>query len=163
MAKRLLGLSGLGAILLVGVGCRTASPGIMTAPVQMTSEPVACPVLEAKAEFSCWYSDKDAPLSHCVLWRDHNPGCGLPEKAMTYFNGGAQGVASDAHLNGTWLGATIYEDEQGRVGQLVFDTRGRTYLKHHTDSPPVTGAPINPVRWPRWPAGLEGGPEQRRD
>lgn len=163
MTKRLLGLSGLGAVLLVGLGCQTAPLPVTASPVQVVAQPVACPVLEAKAEFSCWNSDRNSPASHCVLFKDHNPGCGLPEKAMAYFNRGAQAMQADHYLTGTWSVFSIFEDEQGRVGQLVTNTDGRTYLKHHNESPPITGAPINPVRWPRWPAGLEGGPEQRRN
>lgn len=163
MAKRLLWLSGLSAILLIGSGCRTASPAITMGPVQMTSEPVACPILEAKAEFSCWNSDRNSPASHCVLLKDHNPSCGLPEKAMAYFNRGAQAVQSDHYPSGSWFVFTVFEDEQGRVGQRGTNTDGRVRLMHHTESALITGAPINPVRWPRWPAGLEGGPEQRRD
>jgi hypothetical protein len=129
-----------------------------------TVDPPLCPKLEAKADFSCWWSDNTAPLSHCVLVRDHNPGCRIPERAIAYFNRGAvlnQGIDHD-RPNGTWMVISIYEDEQGRVGRLWMsetdqgldvDRQASLVGTHTTPKPPV---------WPRWPRGYEGGPEQVR-
>lgn len=147
----------LAAISLAG--CRTTpTPPIVTQAV------VPCPKLEAHVVFSCWWSGDDRPLSHCVLWRDNAPGCGLAPKAVAYFNRGAPGRVDEGYRpEGGWLGIAIFEDEQGRVGQRAVQPNGERFLSHHSESPPVVSerAPL-PPKWPRWPSGLEGGPEQRK-
>lgn len=149
----------LAAALAAAAGC-AAKPSLEVAVAQ----PPQCPFLEAKADFSCWWSDNTSPLSHCVLVRDHNPGCRIPERAIAYFNQGAVSNHGVDHErpNGTWLVISIFEDEQGRVGQLWMnestqfldvDRQAALVGTHTTPKPPV---------WPRWPRGYEGGPEQVR-
>lgn len=147
------------AALAGAAGC-AAKPALELAVAQ----PPLCPKLEAKADFSCWWSDNTAPLSHCVLVRDHNPGCGIPERAIDYFNRGTVTNLGVDHErpNGAWMVISIYEDEQGRVGRLLMtdttryldvDRQASLVGAHTTPKPPV---------WPRWPRGYEGGPEQVR-
>ena len=153
--------SAFAAALILGAGCATKPP-LVVAKV----DPLQCPKLEANAEFSCWWSDNTAPLSHCVLVRDNNPGCGIPARAMAYFNRGAvinRGVDHE-RPNGTWMVLKVYEDEQGRVGQLLMtDTTQHLDVDRQAADVGKHTVPKDPV-WPRWPAGYEGGPEQvRRD
>lgn len=145
--------------LLTLAACATPQPQTVA-----NLEPVICPKLEANAEFSCWWSNNTAPLSHCVLVRDNNPGCGIPARAIAYFNRGVifdRGIDHD-RPNGTWTIATIYEDEQGRIGQLLLTENGK-YLDVDRQAAAASKhtTPTNPI-WPRWPSGYEGGPEQVR-
>ncbi|MGO4411033.1 MULTISPECIES: hypothetical protein [unclassified Brevundimonas] len=150
---------GLALAALSLAGCRTApSPPVVAEAI------TPCPKLEANVVFSCWWSGDDRPLSHCVLWKDNAPGCGLAPKAVAYFNRGAPGHRDEGYRpDGGWMGISIFEDELGRVGQRSERSTGERFLSHHSESPLIVAArePL-PPRWPRWPAGLEGGPEQRR-
>jgi hypothetical protein len=98
--------------------------------------------------------------------RDNNPGCGIPARAIAYFNRGAVITRSVDHErpNGEWTVLKIFEDEQGRVGQRVTtDTTQFLDVDRQAAAVGKHTVPKDPV-WPRWPAGYEGGPEQvRRD
>ena len=127
-----------------------------------TSQTPLCAPLETSATFSCWWSSADAPLSHCVMVEEDEPACNLKVKGGAYLTRGA--LVRETMTNppgGTWLMLNLYEDAEGKVGQLAFRTDGADYLWHHWSSPVPTG-PISPPRWPRWPGGVEFGPEQER-
>lgn len=146
-----------GALLaaLLVTGCQTTREVAEVAAL-------VCVPLETKAWFSCWWSANDAPLTHCVLMSEDEPRCGLKRKAGDYFNRGATNHFDPVkYPDGTWFGLSIFEDSEGRVGQLVSSTDGTDYLANHSASPIPTGATKPPV-WPRFPSGLEFGPEQVR-
>lgn len=148
----------LNVMILMAVGACQSAPKQQAADLA-----IYCPILQANAEFSCWWSDNDAPLSHCVLIKDNNPGCGMPQKAISYFNRGAVFDRGKDHdrPNGTWMSVKIYEDSSGRVGLLRL-ANDVSQLGHHSESDLSKMVPAKPPIWPRWPNGVEGGPEQRR-
>jgi hypothetical protein len=153
LCKRIL----LGGAMMLMTSCAT-TPHQTVAKIDLPP----CPKLEANAEFSCWWSDKTSPLSHCVLVRDNNPSCGIPERAIAYFNQGAiiNSSIGDERPGGAWMVIKIFEDENGRVGQR-FMVADNTYIDvdRQAAARGMLSAPKDPV-WPRWPAGYEGGPEQ---
>ena len=121
-----------------------------------------CVPLETKAWFSCWVSASNAPLSHCVAYAEDDPACGLKARGGAYLSRGApSGHAGTTERSGGWMLIPVFADEEGRVGMAATRMDGTRYLSHHDQSPPPTDAPL-PPRWPRWPAGLEFGPEQTK-
>ena len=140
-------------VALLVAGCQT------TREVAEVAPPICVP-LETKAEFSCWWSAPDAPISHCILLSEDEPRCGLKRRAGDFFNRGATlGFDASTRPNGTWFITNVYEDPEGRVGFLRTDIRGVDFLGVHSESPVPTGATKPPV-WPRFPSGVEFGPEQ---
>lgn len=136
--------------------------GCQTTPEMAEVVPPTCVPLQTGAEFSCWWSAPDAPISHCILLSEDEPRCGLKRRAGDFFNRGAM-LSFDASIrpNGTWFIARVYEDQEGRVGLLSTDIHGVDFLRIHSGSPVPTGATKPPV-WPRFPSGVEFGPEQVR-
>ena len=142
-------------VALLVAGCQT------TREVAEVAPPICVP-LETKAEFSCWWSAPDAPISHCILLSEDEPRCGLKRRAGEYFNRGAmRGFDVSTRPNGTWFITHLYEDEAGRVGHLGTNVHGMDSLVNHSESLIPTGATTPPI-WPRFPSGVEFGPEQVR-
>lgn len=119
--------------------------------------------MRANVQFSCWSGGEQAPASHCVLIGEDPEGCGLVEKAAAYLNRGSPTFlpASD-HPEGTWFRMVVWEDKQGRMGIKSHHDDATEFLSHHDQSPPMTSLDVGlPPKWPRWPRGLEYGPEQQ--
>lgn len=147
----------LGAVLLAlfGAGCQT------TRDAAEVAGPICVP-LETKAEFSCWWSAPDAPLSHCILLREDEPRCGLKRKGGDYLNRGATAFFDPkTHPDGSWFVTYVFEDKEGRVGRLGTGTDGVDFLINHSESPIPTVSARPPTR-PRFPSGWEFGPEQAK-
>ena len=125
------------------------------APQAAAETPPLCVPMQTKVQFSCWMSP-GAPLSHCVVWSEDEPRCGLAEKAGAYLNQGSAIIRDPTRLDSTWVVVSIYADPHGAVGLKQTDVQGRDSLQPIR---PATAEPT-PPRWPRWPAGREFGPEQ---
>ncbi|WEK40334.1 MAG: hypothetical protein P0Y50_01645 [Candidatus Brevundimonas colombiensis] len=138
-------------------GCTTAEP---LKQVVATEVPVQCKPFEDYAEFSCWWSADDAPLTHCVLRSETTPACRLGAKAGFYINRGAE-LARDSQQTSGWIGVKVFQDETGHVGFRAEATTSGYSLRHSSAMATPTGSPSSPT-WPRFPAGLEFGPEQVR-
>lgn len=140
---------------LAMLGCQSTKPQEATVVADL------CRPLEARVTFSCWWSSPNAPYTHCVAWPGEGDECGLRQKAGAYLTRGAtSSLDPGRHPDGTWVGVTVRQDEEGRVGLLSSRSDGVDYLHHHDQSPIPMGVPI-PPRWPRFPAGAEFGPQER--
>ena len=151
-------------LALVTLGCaadrRTLPPPVQTTATATATatEPARCIPLQTKAQFNCWRSGRDAPLTHCLPYAEDVPACGLKARGGAYLTRGAPGDDAPG-AGGGWLILNIYADAQGRVGMAAEALAGTRFLAHHDQSPPPTGRPTEPI-WPRWPSELEFGPEQ---
>lgn len=133
-----------------------------TAPVAVSDQGPDCTPLKANVQFSCWAGGDGAPASHCVLIGEAPEGCQLLERAMAYlYRGSPTHFSPELHPEGTWFRMVVHEDSEGRVGIKGVQSDGEELLVHHDQSPlPASLDPGLPPKWPRWPAGLEIGPEQ---
>lgn len=151
------------AVLLLGCAAdRTPStPSAMGMMADSDAEAGRCVPLETKVTFSCWSSGTSSPMTHCVAYSEDKPHCGLKQRAGAYLSRGAPGIMRDNDTSGGWLLMQIFADAEGRIGMVATKTDGTRFLHHHDQSPPPNGAVTSP-NWPRWPPGLEFGPEQLR-
>ena len=154
----------IASLSILMLGCTTDRAPVTAGVVSSTSDRVAiverCIPLRTKAMFSCWWSGPDAPLTHCISYAEDEPACGLKAKGGAYLSRGAPGGGNlHERPNGIWQLVPVYTDAEGRVGIAAERMDGTRFLSHHDQSPPPNGRPSEPV-WPRWPAGLEFGPEQ---
>ena len=147
-------ISWIGAAALAS--CSTAQAPLQTA----AALPLPCAAFRESAEFSCWWSAKDAPLTHCVLRSETNPTCRLGQKGGAYLTRGAA-LERESNRSSGWVGVKVFEDQSGHVGFRTEGSNGQEALSHSSASPVPTGAPT-PPSWPRFPEGLEFGPEQVR-
>lgn len=132
------------------------------AVVETAESPRRCAPMQASADFSCWWSADDAPLSHCVLRAETEPVCSLGVKGGAYLTRGAMLDMEEARApEGSWVVIKIFEDDHGRVGTRSTRQDDSSVLTHHWESSTPTGS-TKPVKWPRFPEGLEFGPEQQR-
>ncbi|WP_312598196.1 hypothetical protein [Brevundimonas sp.] len=157
-----------GAYVVVGLsvvmsGCvadRTPPATALIASANVSPEVQRCVPLQTKATFSCWWSGPDAPLTHCVNYSDEAPACNLKARGGAYLGRGAPGGGNMLEQQKPkWQIISVFADAEGRVGLAAERMDGTRFLSHHDQSPPPDGRPSVPV-WPRWPAGLEFGPEQ---
>lgn len=150
------------AMLLLGCAADRAPsmPNALTLISDQGAEVERCVPLKTRALFSCWWSGPDAPLTHCVNYANDEPACGLKTRGGAYLSRGAPGGGNMfERQGGTWQVISVFEDSEGRVGMAAERMDGTRFLSHHDQSPPASTAPSQPV-WPRWPVGLEFGPEQ---
>lgn len=148
---------------LLTLGCASAdrSEVVRERPAgdRQTAAARQCVPLETRAWFSCWRSASNAPLTHCVAYAEDDPACELKAQGGAYLSRGAPSGGTPAvDAPAGWVLVPVFADE-GRVGMATTRVDGTRYLQHHNQSPPPTDAP-SPPQWPRWPSGLEFGPEQ---
>jgi len=84
----------------------------------------------------------------------------MAAKSGAYFNRGAT-LFMEPAPDGRWVAFRVYEDAEGKVGTASIREDNTWYLSNHWASPLPTDA-VKPPRWPRFPDGLEFGPEQQR-
>nr|WP_295237669.1 hypothetical protein [uncultured Brevundimonas sp.] len=150
------------AVLLLGCAADRgpSKPSVIGMISDRGAELERCVPLKTKVVFSCWWSGPDAPLTHCVNYAEDEPSCGLKAQVGAYLNRGAPGGGNAyERKSGTWQLISFYADSEGRVGVAAERMDGTRFLSHHDQSPPASGSTVPPV-WPRWPRGLEFGPEQ---
>lgn len=148
------------AVLLTS--CSTSATMIENSEVSAAPVGAAhqCVPLQTKATFSCWWSGPDSPLSHCVLRSEDEPACGMKAKGGAYLTRGASvRETTRPRPEGTWMLVSVYEDHDGKVGQRAERSDGTVLLDQHWESPVPTGPLKEPI-FPRWPEGVEFGPEQ---
>lgn len=151
---------GVAAVLLTS--CSTSATMIENSEVRPASVQTAqqCVPLQTKATFSCWWSSSDSPLSHCVVRSEDEPACGMKAKGGAYLMRGALvRHTTRPRPDGTWMVVSIFEDAEGKIGQRAERSDGTVFLHHHSESPVPTGPLMEPI-FPRWPEGVEFGPEQ---